>query len=149
MITVVDGHLRAKPSLNKLPLPLCPSFRHSSHVHRAWPAAMARRIFDLSDGDPVALQKLVDNYTTAIAHPSTLEAMKMWRPDAKHVKRIVCDLPKVACTLRYHPVFKRALHVAINRVPFPKTLKFSILPSWRNGLPAISSLVEAPKNRKT
>merc|ERR1712129_553394 len=54
---------------------------------------------------------------------------------------------RVACALRYHPALHRALNSAVQWIPPPSTLNISVMPSWRNALPAVQTLMNRYDNR--
>jgi len=139
-ISLSAGQLHAKPSLDKVPLPLCPSSCHAMHVHRAWPGALAHRVHTLSAGDSHCSERLVESYEAANAHPFSVAVMRRYAP---RVEPKVHDSSfSIMCILRYHPVFKQALGAALKVAPPPASLGFSIKSSWRNGLPSISTEFE-------
>jgi len=134
------GQLHTQPSLDKVPLPLCPSSCHGLQVHRAWPRALANRIHVLSKGDRSCSEKLVSLYEEANAHPFSVAIMQRFRPRVE--PRAHDSTFSVMCILRFHPVFKQALGIALKYAPPPASLEFSIRSSWRNGLPSISTMLE-------
>ena len=148
MISIDNDKIVATPALDKAPLPLCVSSCHSPHVHRAWPAAVARRIATLSDNAVDAHNRLVRNYAEACAHPATLRMLRsaFSRVEQQPAEKLSGE--RVMCILRYHPVLARALTLTLKQVPIPPSFGLRIVPSWRNGLKSIHTIVEMASDIK-
>ena len=81
-ITLRNNVLEVEPTLTKVPAPLCVTSSHHQCVHRAWPAAIANRVWTLSSPSKVQhnMQKLFANYEAGNVHPTSLEQMSEWKP---------------------------------------------------------------------
>jgi len=135
-ISIVDGSFQVQPKGDKLPQPLCPSSAHAGHVHSSWPTAVRCRTRALADFPEVADAKLRLNYQLAGTHSITM--CKLSGPLPIYCRRDPVDTqqPTVACVMRFHPLFPKALKVALRQAPLPPSVNFRIQPSWRNSLPS-------------
>lgn len=137
------GRLVAHPSLNKTPLPLCPSSSHASRTHEAWPKAVVSRIAALSEGAPQARAKLIGLYRSVACHPAIIQLLQRAPFEARSLAppdRRVQD--RVARILKFHPVILRALRRALFKYPVPEALQLSICVGWANDLPSLSTFCE-------
>jgi len=143
----VGGRLQATPTLTKRPLPLCVHSCHRAKVHKAWPRALIQRAFRL--GDLSAARRVIDNYKAANAHPATLSLMtaalnELCQDISGQLpggSSTGVQIPKVAAIFRYHPAFEKAMQIALRAVPIPPVLNLSIMPSWTNSLPSLSTTI--------
>ena len=102
IISVENGRLFSRPTLDKDPRPLCVHSAHSQKVHRAWPEAVARRAYDL--GGLQAVHKLVEKYKQVNTHPATLNMFNSISFDSRPREKQANS--KIACILGIIRLFK-------------------------------------------
>jgi len=156
-LTIVVSHpkLTISASQTKAVTPLCPSSSHISHVHGAWPKAVAQRVLKLSGGDPSSLSTLSGRYRAKGAHAYTLGLLDSYAQNPKLLDKCKSDLIETSVNrtlmapivLRFHPLYRWAFSRALALVPPPAELGITVRASWRNSLPSVLGIVQKSRHQ--
>ena len=112
------GRAFASPAFKDtaLAIPLSHSSGHPIHVHRSWPMAMLRTLFDLCTF-PVhkewARAEFIQRLTLANAHPSLLDELRSWEPRAGR-PRTTDNAVRLA--VPYHPLLYHHINFALREL---------------------------------
>ena len=150
-IHVVHPQLKIGVSQCKPLVPLSPCSAHHLIVHTSWPKVVANRTYILSGRDPSQLAILSERLRNACAHNFTVAQLKHWRPkngmsggSSQPDERMLAPL-----VLRFHPLFAQAFSATAAKVPVPSDINVIVMPSWKNSLPCLASVLSKHSNKKS
>lgn len=133
-VAIEHGRMTCQPSLRKVPVLLSVASCHPMHIHRNWPISMRKRVLQMSSRPDEAVGHVVYKYACAGADdyiPRVLSGELQVSPKCREYGP---HLPKIVCSLRYHPAVAQAFYKALAYAPVPSKFKLQISPAWRNAL---------------
>ena len=143
-VCILDSMVCVSVNQSKPLTPLCPTSCHVSHIHRSWPFSVMFRVANQSKYNiRNALDRLVNRYELANAHPQTIPFLRQAMADflagnaraSNRDRTNVCSL-----VLPFHPTYRRVLSQALATLQ-PPHLPDRLVISWRNVLPSIAGVV--------
>jgi len=163
-VTIYNGsRISVSPSLNKIPIPLCPSSCHAPHTHAAWPDAVRKRIISLSDVNSQdftpakCVEKLLDLYSRVPLDRLILDRLRGTRTHIhtpSSSQSVGVDrgggLPqqiRIASIMRYHPCVHRAFRAALKLAPPPPSLNIKLTGAWQNAVKSTTSIINHSNRR--